>query len=149
MSRDAIRNSSAAFTREEQAAFLNRMLEAERAGAKALMAILEDTPRESEAWGALRRVHNDEAHNCVLLGKQIERLGAQYSHATGEFLGKLLAIPEQRARVEFLARGLRWAVKRFDAASGSLDAEARATITRIRQSHAHSIEVCDTVASKL
>ncbi len=55
------------FSREEQIEFLNRMLEAERAGAKALMCILEASPRRGEAWAALRRVHSDEAHNCVLL----------------------------------------------------------------------------------
>jgi hypothetical protein len=90
-------NQNEPFSREEQAAFLNRMLEAERAGAKALLTILEQSPRRGEAWGALRRVHRDEAHNCALLGKQLERLGADYSHATGDFLGKLLAA-EGRAR---------------------------------------------------
>jgi hypothetical protein len=87
-----------AFSHEEQVAFLNRMLEAERAGANALLTILEQHPPRSEAWAALRRVHADEAHNCVLLGKQIQRLGADYSHATGDFLGKLLAVEGPRAR---------------------------------------------------
>ena len=40
-----------------------------------------------------------------------ERLGADYSHATGDFLDKLLAVTGTRARVEFLAKGLRWAVQ--------------------------------------
>jgi hypothetical protein len=137
------------FSREEQVAFLNRMLEAERAGAKALLAILEEHPRGSEAWSALRHVHAEEAHNCVLLGKEIQRLGADYSHATGDFLGKLLAVEGRRARVEFLARGLRWAVKRFDEAMPRLDAEARETIADIRMSHLLSIEGCERVASTL
>jgi len=141
--------ASPPFSREQQIAFLNRMLEAERAGAKALMAILDDSPRNGAAWAALRRIHNDEAHNCVLIGKQLERLGADYSHATGEFLDKLLAIQGARARVQFLAQGLRWAVKRFDEAAQSLDMEAQETIARIRQSHLRSIDVCDAVATKL
>ena len=53
-----------AFSPEEQVAFLNRMLEAERAGANALLGMLEEHPRRGEAWAALRRVHADEAHNC-------------------------------------------------------------------------------------
>jgi hypothetical protein len=138
-----------AFSREEQVAFLNRMLEAERAGANALLNILDELPRRGEAWAALRRVHADEAHNCVLLGKQIQRLGADYSHATGEFLGKLLAVQGQRARVEFLAQGLRWAVKRFDEALPRLDGEARTTIARMRESHLRSIESCESVARTL
>ncbi len=138
-----------AFSPEEQVAFLNRMLEAERAGANALLGMLEEHPRRGEAWAALRRVHADEAHNCVLLGKQIQRLGADYSHATGDFLGKLLAVEGRRARVEFLAKGLRWAVKRFDEALPRLDVEARDAIHGIRESHLRSIESCESVAGTL
>jgi hypothetical protein len=137
------------FSREEQVAYLNRMLEAERAGAKALMAILEASPRHGEAWAALRRMHNDEAHNCVLIGKQLERLGADYSHATGEFLDKLIAINGNRARVAFLSKGLRWAVKRFDEAMPRLDREGRATIAQIRESHLRSIELCEKLSNML
>ncbi|MGH8682832.1 MAG: DUF6306 domain-containing protein [Burkholderiales bacterium] len=137
------------FSRAEQVAFLNRMLEAERAGANALLAMLEAHPRRGEAWAALRRVHADEAHNCVLLGKQIQRLGADYSHATGDFLGKLLAIEGGRARVAFLVTGLRWAVKRFDEALPRLDGEAQDTIAGIREAHRRSIERCEAVARTL
>ncbi len=138
-----------AFSRAEQVAFLNRMLEAERAGANALLNLLEEHPRRGEAWTVLRRVHADEAHNCVLLGKQIQRLGAEYSHATGDFLGKLLAVEGRRARVEFLAQGLRWAVTRFDEALPRLDGAARETIAGIRQTHLRSIERCESVATSL
>jgi hypothetical protein len=138
-----------AFSRTEQVAFLNRMLEAERAGANALLNILEEHPRHGEAWTALRRVHSDESRNCVLLGAQIKRLGADYSHATGDFLGKLLAVEGQRARIEFLARGLGWAMKRFDEAAPRLDAEAREAIGVMRESHARSIAACETVARTL
>ena len=137
------------FSRDEQVAFLNRMLEAERAGANALLNILEEHPRRSAVWMELRRMHAEEAHNCVLLGKQIQRLGADYSHATGYFLGKLLAVEGPRQRVEFLAQGLRWAVKRFDEALPRLDAEARATVAGMRESHLHSIERCESVAKAL
>jgi len=139
----------AAFSREEQVAFLNRMLETERAGANALLNILEEHTRHGAAWTALRRIHADEAHNCGLLGTEIKRLGADYSHATGDFLGKLLAVQGPRARVEFLARGLRWAVKRFDEAVPRLDAGARATIAGIRESHLRSIASCESVAGML
>ena len=138
-----------AFSQEEQVAFLNRMLEAERAGANALLNILEEHPRRGEAWNALRRVHADEAHNCVVLGKQIERLGGLYSHATGDFLGKLLSVEGRRARLEFLAKGLRWAVKQFDEALPSLDSEARSTIEAMRESHLRSIGSCEAVVRTL
>ena len=138
-----------AFSQEEQVAFLNRMLEAERAGANALLNILEQHPRRGEGWLALRRIHADEAHNCVLLGKQIQRLGGVYTHATGDFLGKLLLVEGPRARVEFLAKGLRWAVKQFDEALPRLDGEARDMIAAMRESHLRSIESCESVARTL
>jgi len=138
-----------AFSRDEQAAFLNRMLEAERAGANALLNILEEHARHGEAWTALRRVHADEAHNCGLLGGELRRLGADYSHATGDFLGKLLAIEGRRARVEFLVKGLHWAVKRFDEALPRLDAAACETIAAMRESHLRSIERCEGVVAAL
>jgi hypothetical protein len=138
-----------AFSAAEQVAFLNRMLEAERAGANALLNLLEEHPRRGEAWTLLRRIHADEARNCGLLGGEIKRLGADYSHATGDFLGKLLAVEGARARVEFLARGLRWAVKRFDEALPRLDEPARATLAGIRESHLRSIQACETVARML
>ena len=137
------------FSHEEQVAFLNRMLEAERAGANALLNILEEHPRHGEAWIALRRVHGDEAHNCVLLGKQIQRLGADYSHATGEFLDKLLSVQGRRARVELLVKGLRWAVRRFDEALPRLDGEVRDAIAGMRATHLRSVESCESVAEML
>ncbi len=138
------------FSRDELVGFLNRMLETERAGANALLNILEQHPRHGEAWTALRRVHADEAHNCGLLGAEIRRLGGDYSHATGDFLGKLLAIEGRRARVEFLARGLRWAVKRFDEALARIaDDPARMAIVRMRESHLRSIAACEAVARSL
>ena len=100
--------------------FLNGMLEAERAGAKALVVFMEDHPRQSEAWKVLRAIQNDEAHNCALIGKLLEKSGTPYSHATGEFYDKAVAVQGPRARLAYLVRGLKWAVKRFEEAAQTL-----------------------------
>jgi len=139
-----------AFNREELAAFLNRMLEAERAGAKALLVFLEEHPRGGETWKILRRVQADEAHNCVLIGDLLKRLGVDYSHATGEFFDKAVAVSGRRARIEFLVRGLAWAVREFDHTLPRIeDAQARETIERMRDSHRRSIEACNTAVGSL
>jgi nitronate monooxygenase len=139
--------TATAFTRAELAAFLNRMLEAERAGAKALLVFLQEHPRRSEAWMILRRVQADEAHNCVLIGDLLKRLDADYSHATGEFFDKAVAVEGARARIEFLVRGLAWAVREIDRALPRIeDAQAREVIERMRSSHTSSIEACNTAA---
>jgi hypothetical protein len=129
--------------------FLNRMLEAERAGAKALVVFMDDYPRNGDAWKVLRQVQADEAHNCALIGKLLEKKSVPYSHATGEFYDKAIAVKGPRQRIEFLIRGLKWAVKQFEQAFPTLDAEALAVFTRMRDSHLRSIAACDSVLRTL
>lgn len=125
------------------------MLEAERAGAKALVVYMESFPRNSEAWKVLRGIQADEAHNCALIGKLIEKGGAAYSHATGKFYDKAVAVKGARAQLEFLVRGLKWAVKRFEAELPRLDAQAQDLFTRMRDSHLRSIAACERLARDL
>jgi len=132
-----------------KADFFNRMLEAERAGAKALVVFMDDHPRHGDAWKVLRAIQNDEAHNCALIGRLLEREGAQYSHATGEFYDKAVAVQGARARVEYLVRGLKWAVKRFEEAAPTLGPEARDVFAKMRDSHLRSIAACERVLQAL
>jgi nitronate monooxygenase len=125
------------------------MLEAERAGAKALVVFMDDHPRNSEAWKVLRQVQSDEAHNCALIGKLLEKAGVPYSHATGEFYDKAIAIQGPRQRIEFLIRGLKWAVKQFERAFPTLDPASLAVFTQMRDSHLRSIAACDRVLKTL
>lgn len=129
--------------------FLNRMLEAERAGAKALVVFMEDHQRQSAARKVLRAIQNDEAHNCALIGKLLEKAGTPYSHATGEFYDKAIAVQGARARLEYLVRGLKWAVKRFDEALPTLGPEARDLFAKMRESHLRSITACERVLQAL
>jgi nitronate monooxygenase len=129
--------------------FLNRMLEAERAGAKALVVFMDEHPRHGEAWKVLRAIQNDEAHNCALIGRLLEKEGVPYSHATGEFYDKAVAVQGARARIEYLVRGLNWAVKRFEQAAPALHPEARDVIAKMRESHLRSIAACERVLQAL
>jgi nitronate monooxygenase len=123
--------------------FLNRMLEAERAGAKALVVFMDEHPRNGDAWKVLRQIQADEAHNCALIGRLLEKQGAAYSHATGEFYDKAVAVKGARERIAFLIRGLTWAVKKFEEALPTLDDEARDVFVRMRDSHLRSIAACE------
>jgi nitronate monooxygenase len=129
--------------------FLNRMLEAERAGAKALVVFMDEHPRHGEAWKVLRAIQNDEAHNCALIGRLLEKERVPYSHATGEFYDKAVAVHGARARIEYLVRGLKWAVKRFEEAAPALHPEARDVIAKMRESHLRSIAACERVLQAL
>jgi nitronate monooxygenase len=124
------------------------MLEAERAGARALVVFMDDWPRNGAEWKVLRQIQADEAHNCALIGELLKKAGVDYSHATGEFYGKAIAIKEPRARIAFLVKGLEWAVKEFEAALPRLSPEARALFIRMRDSHLRSIAACEKLAHK-
>ena len=121
------------------------MLEAERAGAKALVVFMDDWPRNGPEWKVLRKVHEEEAHNCGQIGELLKKAGVDYSHATGEFFAKAVAIKDPRERIAFLVKGLGWAVKRFEEALPRLDADAQKLFTRMRDSHLRSIAACEVL----
>ena len=119
------------------------MLEAERAGAKALIVFMDDWPRNGAEWKVLRRVHEEEAHNCGQIGELLKNAGAEYSHATGEFYAEAVAVKGGKERIAFLVKGLRWAVKRFESELPRLDKPAQDLFTRMRDSHLRSIAACE------
>ncbi len=136
----------ASFSDRELEEFLNRMLEAERAGARALVVFLDDFPRNSETWKILRRVHEDEAHNCGLIGEQLKRRGRDYSHATGEFYDKAVAVKGARERIAFLVKGLRWAIRELEQALPKIaDTPTRDLFQGMRERHLRSCEACESV----
>jgi len=113
------------------------------------VVFLGDHPRDSAPWQVLRRVQADEAHNCAVIGKLLDRAGVPHSHVTGDFFAKAIALQGKRERIEFLLRGLRWAVKRFDGALMRLPEEARAACASMRESHLRSIAACEAIAGKI
>jgi len=125
------------------------MLEAERAGAKALVVYMDNFARNGEAWKMLRQIQADEAHNCALIGKLLEKSGTAYSHATGKFYDKAVAVKGPKARLEYLVRGLKWAVKRFEESLGRMSAEERDLFTKMRDSHLRSIAACEKLVTSL
>jgi nitronate monooxygenase len=136
----------ATFSETELEQFLNRMLEAERAGARALVVFLDDFPRNSETWKILRRVHEDEAHNCGLIGEQLKKRGQEYSHATGEFYAKAVAVKGPRERIAFLVKGLRWAMREFEQALPRIqDSAVRDLFQGMRERHQRSCAACESV----
>lgn len=128
--------------------FLNRMLEAERAGARALVVFMDDWPRNGPEWKTLRKVHEDEAHNCALIGEQLKRRGKDYSHATGEFYAKAVAVKGARERIAFLARGLKWAIREFEQALPRMsDAQVRKLFEGMTDRHRRSAAACESIAN--
>ena len=83
---------------EDLVRFLNTLLEAECAGAKLLAAFLSEHEPHTPAWKRLAEVQRDEAKNCAILLDLIERMSGTASAATGDFLGKALAVQGKATR---------------------------------------------------
>jgi hypothetical protein len=99
--------------RDEIVAALNELLEAERAGAR--VALASSKGAAAAPYGALMEtVRADEARWCAMLVRQLDRLGAEPSRATGAFYAKAMAIAAPLDRLAFLNRGQGWVVRRLE-----------------------------------
>jgi len=97
---------------EELAAFLNELLEAERAGTGVALRSAQAAAGTKFA-DLLRDVHHDEARWCAMLLKQLKALGVPASTRVGAFQEKALAIEGLPERMAFLNRGQGWVVKKL------------------------------------
>ena len=99
-------------TRAEIAAFLNELLEAERAGTG--VALKSAQAADGTPYGdLLRDIHKDEARWCAMLLKQLKALGEPASPRIGAFQEKAMAIPGLAERIAFLNRGQGWVVRKL------------------------------------
>lgn len=120
----------------EYGAFLNALLEAERAGAKLLAAWVDELPATSSLGEELRGMQRDEARNCAVLIHLLLEAGIRPSTATGEFYRKGLAIRGWHERLEFLNRGQAWVARRIAAAlPGVPTPQDRRLLEAMRDSH--------------
>ena len=99
-------------TKDELAAFLNELLEAERAGTGVALKSGR-TAAGTKFADLLHDVHHDEARWCAMLLKQLKVLGVPASTKIGAFEGKALAIEGLPERMAFLNRGQGWVVKKL------------------------------------
>ncbi len=131
---------------EELVGLLNVLLEAERAGAKVLAAFLNDHERGTPAWKLLVAVQHDEAKNCAILIDLIRRVDGTPSAATGDFLGKALAVKGKAARLQFLNRGQQWVARKISAALPCVEQSfVRDALVDMQKSHLFNIEACDAL----
>jgi hypothetical protein len=99
-------------TRDELAAFLNELLEAERAGTGVALRSAEGA-QGTPYLALLQDVHRDEARWCAMLLKQLKALGAPASTKVGAFQDKAMAIAGLPERIAFLNRGQGWVVRKL------------------------------------
>jgi hypothetical protein len=98
--------------RDELLAFLNELLEAERAGARIAARTAAETG-DTKMKALLQDVRKDEAHWCATLLCWIAQLEGEASPRTGAFYGKCLAISDLKERVAFINRGQGWVARKL------------------------------------
>ena len=98
--------------KEELTAYLNELLEAERAGARVTLESAR-AAETSDLKGLLRTIQRDEARWCAMLAGHIKLLGEKPTTETGAFYGKAMAIADLHERIVFLNRGQGWVVRKL------------------------------------
>jgi hypothetical protein len=98
--------------REALIAFLNELLEAERAGARVTLESAH-TAGDGPIAELLRTIQHDEARWCAMLSRHLKAFGETPSAKVGAFHGKAMAIADLGARLSFLNRGQGWVVKKL------------------------------------
>lgn len=122
--------------------FLNALLEAERAGAKAATIFRHDYA-DSNAAALIEQVRRDEAWCCGMLSGWITRLGGEPSQITGDFLQKVVAKHGLDARLRFLNRGQDWVVGKLREIIPALDAaDLRKDLQHMLDLHVVNIDEC-------
>ena len=98
--------------REEILAFLNELLEAERAGAR-VTAKTASQIHDPKMKSLMQDIYRDEARWCAMLLKWIVQLQGEASPRVGAFYEKCMAIAGLPERIAFLNRGQGWVARKL------------------------------------
>ncbi len=135
-------------TPAELAAFLNELLEAERAGSRVTL----ESAREAGSGAVadlMTAIQRDEARWCAMLLSHIERLGAKPTATTGAFYGKAMAIAAMSDRIAFLNRGQGWVVKKLRGMLPKVrDDKLHADLKAMLEAHVANIALADRILAE-
>jgi hypothetical protein len=134
--------------RAEIVAFLNELLEAERAGSRVTL----DSARAAgpgPIGDLLAAIQKDEARWCAMLLGHIKELDAEPTPNMGAFYGKCMAIADMKERLGFLNRGQGWVVKRIKPMLARVrEDKLHADLKAMLESHEVNIAKANAVAAK-
>ncbi len=99
-------------SRDDLVAFLNELLEAERAGARVTLRS-SSAAEDPRLKSLLATIHRDETKWCGVLTKALQAVNGTPSLRVGAFYDKAMAIEDLAARLAFLNRGQGWVVRKL------------------------------------
>jgi hypothetical protein len=122
---------------------LNTLGEAERAGGRVLHELTE-MAGSPELRELLKKVGHDEGYYAGELAAHVRRLGGAPSNKTGDFVEKVRAVNDFRAKLELLNRGQRWVIRKIEENLASLsDADLNAFLALMAKGHHVNIGALD------
>jgi hypothetical protein len=122
---------------------LNTLGEAERAGGRVLHELTE-MARSPELRELLKKVGHDEGYYAGELAAHVRRLGGAPSNKTGDFVEKVRAVNDFRAKLELLNRGQRWVIRKIEENLASLaDPDLHAFLDLMAKGHHVNIGALD------
>jgi len=134
--------------KDELIAFLNELLEAERAGARVTLESARAAGTGPIA-ALMRTIQRDEARWCAMLRRHVKALGAARSPKIGAFYGKAMAIPDLGERIAFLNRGQGWVARKLrEMLPRVRDDRLHADLVEMLRSHEANIALADEVAGR-
>ena len=138
-----------ALSQEELLAFLELLLECERAGAKALRFFAGDAPPAAAA-ALITAQMQDEARYAGGLARHISRLGGRPTSRTGEFFAKAKARAGWGPRLDLLVRGQRWVETRIrESLPLVTDPELKEFLAEMAETHRVNVAAVEAVRQML
>lgn len=120
---------------------LNELLEAEKAGVETLEWLIQQ--HSMELIDDLKKIATDEGWSCHGLRQAILQFRGIPSLKKGDFAHKIMALDNIKARLELLAQGQAWVVKRLDILLNmELNTATRNFLIEMRQKHEINIKWC-------
>ncbi len=135
--------------KDELIDLLNRLLEAERSGVRALSGMLKPLP-EGELKNGLKKAKGDEARYVAGLHAFLKQLGVIPSGKVGDFADRLLAIDGITEQLRFLNRGQGWVVRKIQALLPALTDQAmRDFFTEMLDTHRKNIAWAEKMVKQI
>src|SRR5580704_16817928 len=116
----------------ELEAILNSLGEAELAGGRVLHELTEQA-QSLELREMLKKVGHDEGYYAGELAAHVRRLGGSASNQTGDFVEKVRAVNDFKAKLELLNSGQRWVIRKIDEAVPSIADEPLRAFLRVME----------------
>ncbi len=134
---------------DENVARLNELLLAERAGVEVGAALKKNVPK-GYFRNHLSKIEADEAVSCAVIERGIRALGGDPAPGQNDFAEKVLALPALTERLDLLARGQAWVVKRIDVLlAEALPEETLEELREMRREHVENIDWCNEQVAEL